>query len=180
MAWCCQATSHCLNQCWPRSMLPYGVTWPQWVNKPLFRIMVYYYKKKKKNRIKQDNGNYRNDDWVKIMWLVTRSEMNWWNTTSVFECCMFGFSLIMLQLFISWQWKQNHGYWSLNVFLYVLMVECYELMILCVCICKLISCFLFLDGTLTISRNFFKLKRWINQILMMKFLEILEANLKII
>ena len=58
--------------------------------------------------------------------------------------------------------------------------ECYELMILCVCICKIISCFLFLDGTLIISRNFFKLKRWINQILMMKFLEILEANLKII
>ena len=67
--------------------------------------------KKKKN-----NGNYRNDDWFKIMWLVTRSEMNWWNTTSVFECCIFGFSLITLQLFISWQWKQNHGYWSLNVF----------------------------------------------------------------
>ena len=23
MAWCCQATSHYLSQCWPRSMLPY-------------------------------------------------------------------------------------------------------------------------------------------------------------
>ena len=32
MAWCCQATSHYLNQCWPRSMSPYGVTRPQWVN----------------------------------------------------------------------------------------------------------------------------------------------------
>ena len=32
MAWCRQATSHCLSQCWPRSMLPYGVTRPQWVN----------------------------------------------------------------------------------------------------------------------------------------------------
>ena len=32
MAWCRQATSHYLNQCWPRSMLPYGVTRPQWVN----------------------------------------------------------------------------------------------------------------------------------------------------
>ena len=27
-AWCRQA----LNQCWPRSLLPYGVTRPQWVN----------------------------------------------------------------------------------------------------------------------------------------------------
>ena len=32
MAWCCQATIHYLNQCWPRSMLPYDVTRPQWVN----------------------------------------------------------------------------------------------------------------------------------------------------
>ena len=31
MAWCCQATSHYLNQCWPRSPTPYGVTRSQWV-----------------------------------------------------------------------------------------------------------------------------------------------------
>ena len=31
MAWCRQATSHCLNQCWPKSMSPHGVTRPQWV-----------------------------------------------------------------------------------------------------------------------------------------------------
>ena len=29
MAWCHQATSHYLNQCWPRSILPYGITRPQ-------------------------------------------------------------------------------------------------------------------------------------------------------
>ena len=29
MAWCCQATSHYLSQCWPRSLLSYGVTRPQ-------------------------------------------------------------------------------------------------------------------------------------------------------
>ena len=32
MAWCRQATSHYLSQCWPRSVSPYGVTRPQWVN----------------------------------------------------------------------------------------------------------------------------------------------------
>ena len=32
MVWCRQATSHYQNQCWPRSMSPYGVTRPQWVN----------------------------------------------------------------------------------------------------------------------------------------------------
>ena len=31
MAWCRQATSHYLSQCWPICMLPNGVTRPQWV-----------------------------------------------------------------------------------------------------------------------------------------------------
>ena len=31
MAWCHQATSHYLSQCWPRSMSPYSITRPQWV-----------------------------------------------------------------------------------------------------------------------------------------------------
>ena len=34
MAWCRQATSHYLSQCWPRYMSPNGVTRPQWVNCP--------------------------------------------------------------------------------------------------------------------------------------------------
>ena len=32
MAWCRQAPSQYLSQCWPRSMSPYGNTRPQWVN----------------------------------------------------------------------------------------------------------------------------------------------------
>ena len=31
MAWCCEATSHYLSQCWPRSLSSYGVTKPKWV-----------------------------------------------------------------------------------------------------------------------------------------------------
>ena len=31
MAWCRQATSHYLSQCWPRFLSPYGITRPQWV-----------------------------------------------------------------------------------------------------------------------------------------------------
>ena len=30
MAWCREAASHYLNQCWPRSLSLYGVTRPQW------------------------------------------------------------------------------------------------------------------------------------------------------
>ena len=36
MAWCRQAASHYLSQCWPRSQSPYGVTRPQWVNLSLY------------------------------------------------------------------------------------------------------------------------------------------------
>ena len=35
MAWCRQAASHYLSQCCPRSLSPYGVTRPQWVNASL-------------------------------------------------------------------------------------------------------------------------------------------------
>ena len=32
MAWCHQVTSQYLNQCWPRSLSPYDITRPPWVN----------------------------------------------------------------------------------------------------------------------------------------------------
>ena len=33
MVWCCHVTSHYLNQCWPRSVSPYGATsQSSWVN----------------------------------------------------------------------------------------------------------------------------------------------------
>ena len=38
MAWCHQATSHYLSQCWPRSLTPYGITRPQWVKLVIFKI----------------------------------------------------------------------------------------------------------------------------------------------
>ena len=40
MAWCRQATSHYLNQCWPSSMSPCGITRPQWVNVVYLPIFV--------------------------------------------------------------------------------------------------------------------------------------------
>ena len=41
MAWCRQATSHYLNQCWPRSLLPYGITRPQWVKENAFQNGIF-------------------------------------------------------------------------------------------------------------------------------------------
>ena len=43
MAWCHQAPSHYLNQWWPKSMLPFRTTWPQWVisNSNLFLSFLW-------------------------------------------------------------------------------------------------------------------------------------------
>ena len=38
MAWCRQATSHYLSQCWPRSISSYGVTRPQWVKSAILPL----------------------------------------------------------------------------------------------------------------------------------------------
>ena len=46
MAWCRQATSHYLSQCWPRSVSPYGVTRSQWV-KIEFAFITYQAKNKR-------------------------------------------------------------------------------------------------------------------------------------
>ena len=37
MAWCRQAASNYLRQCWPRSLSPYGVTRPQCVNPSMYK-----------------------------------------------------------------------------------------------------------------------------------------------
>ena len=39
MAWCRQATSHYLSQCWPRSMSPNVVTRPLWVKWVIFKLI---------------------------------------------------------------------------------------------------------------------------------------------
>ena len=39
MALCRQARSHYLSQCWPRSLSPYGVTWPQWVKRSHYNVL---------------------------------------------------------------------------------------------------------------------------------------------
>ena len=40
MAWCHQATSHYLSQCWPRSLWPYGVTRPKYSLFPFKNLCV--------------------------------------------------------------------------------------------------------------------------------------------
>ena len=40
MAWCRQATSHYLNQCWPRSPTPYGITRPPFLPSDAIWLLV--------------------------------------------------------------------------------------------------------------------------------------------
>ena len=57
MAWCRQATSHYLGQCWPRSPMPYGVNRPQWV--------IYQHRLVQKNHIYFDvSWKQVNTSWV--------------------------------------------------------------------------------------------------------------------
>ena len=59
MAWCRQATSHYLSQCWPRCLSPYGVTRPQCISKL--------------TTIGSDNG-------LCVAWSVPHHYLNWcWN-----------------------------------------------------------------------------------------------------
>ena len=66
MAWCHQATSHYLSQCWLRSLLPYDVTRAQWV---------------KSLRLRQ-NGRHFLDDIFKCIflnenvWIVPKISLN--------------------------------------------------------------------------------------------------------
>ena len=44
MAWCCQATSHYLSQCWPRTLSSYGATGPQWVNSLRINDAIWHHR----------------------------------------------------------------------------------------------------------------------------------------
>ena len=41
IACCCQATNPCLNQCWPRSMSPYGITRPQGIKLGFYNMVIH-------------------------------------------------------------------------------------------------------------------------------------------
>ena len=56
MAWCRQAASHYLSQCCPRSLSPYGVTRPQWVNSHIPQYHVRWWPGDAKNRSINSHG----------------------------------------------------------------------------------------------------------------------------
>ena len=78
MAWCCQATSHYLSQCWPRSLWPYGVTRPQWVNACLMSFDILWC----------ICGDYKHSIWSTLCWSISCALMflfmTWWGIPNNF------------------------------------------------------------------------------------------------
>ena len=76
MAWCRQATSHYLSQCWPRSMSSNDVTRPQWVNN--FPLSPH------KSTFHQDHLIMTSVMLCSLLylgWSLKRLQQSWWETT---------------------------------------------------------------------------------------------------
>ena len=86
MAWCQQASSHYLNQCWPRFMLPYGVARPQWVNWPALGDSIWILVKAFMVHwvgIKELTDHYLNQCWLIVNWNRSLWSSEVW-TTAIF------------------------------------------------------------------------------------------------
>ena len=58
MAWCRQATSQYLNQCWPRSPTPYGVTRPQGVKYLSYGPQLYIFSSQWRFNVHEQNYHH--------------------------------------------------------------------------------------------------------------------------
>ena len=72
MACCHQATSHCLSQCWPIYILPYGITRPQCVNNYPVQQEI---------------------DWEQHLWSQVAQKGNWKMTTFLNMVSYFGLDM---------------------------------------------------------------------------------------
>ena len=71
MAWCHQATSHYLGQCWPSSLSPHGITRPQWVKAAMcttYTTIVCILEKSDKFITEQHWVCFTNTIWVMLLW----------------------------------------------------------------------------------------------------------------
>ena len=75
MAWCRQAASHNLNQSWPRSLLPYGVTRPQWVKGCLHELLKLRYGWMS-NHIWQNMIGVIDDPCITLNWNILPKDQN--------------------------------------------------------------------------------------------------------
>ena len=97
MAWCRQATSHYLSQCWLSSLSPYGVARPQWVNS-LRRSDAYMRRWTKQHWFRQ---------WL-FAWSVPSNCLNQcWNTVNWTITSRTNFSEILIEI-LTFSFKKMH------------------------------------------------------------------------
>ena len=97
MVWCQQATSHCLNQCWPRFMSLYRVTRPQWVEQINHQYTILW----------PEYSRIRSIPWVLTIWLLMSPghQQPWHWLRGIMWSLVFyedGFDLILSENFHPW------------------------------------------------------------------------------
>ena len=104
MAWCRQAASHYLNQCWPRSSTPHGFTRPQWVD-------IIQFWNKKPNLMMAD---FHNDH------LSTELQLN--DLLLVFILFQIQCNLLIRTLLCS---LVSEMYYHSNIYIYIFIINIY-------------------------------------------------------
>ena len=89
MAWCCQATSHYLSQCWHSYLSPYCFTRPQWVNLVVCLPPSHYVNQcwvvcwTLRNKLQENKKMYLNISgkdpfYLGVIWVDTFRCSHWW------------------------------------------------------------------------------------------------------
>ena len=113
MAWCRQATSHYLSQWWPRSLLPYGVTRPQWVNfwHILFQVcqhrhniglFKWIYKQK------HNGSNHQYSD-------TAIDTLSWYNQPCTYKGKKLALVVLCHQQVQCWLYYRHNLFWSMMI-----------------------------------------------------------------
>ena len=93
MAWCRQAASHHLSQCWPRSLSPYGVTRPQWVKAHHLHVSYNQFPGCWWPGVVKPCITWPNNDiWINSLWSVDAMwcQCSWPSLVHVMACFLFG------------------------------------------------------------------------------------------
>ena len=80
MAWCRQAPSHYLKQCWLRSLSPYGVTKPRWAKLRFYEISF---------AINISLHSLRNWNWATRIWLMSKRDFTRYDLKPVWHQVLF-------------------------------------------------------------------------------------------
>ena len=129
VAWCHQATSHYLSQCWPRSLSPYGVTRPQWVKCSThwhWNKMAAIFQKTFSNtlswmKIKEFQFNFHWDLFQRV-WLTTAGNISAIPTLNALISIIWSLFELSLYFYTYFECIDEHymiALWVVTIFLYL-------------------------------------------------------------